>query len=218
MRNLPKEKPEGWLDSSWVFATHYLAHYLFNPRPGYDRQFADLWHQFQTVRAQQPGGALSTKTARAKELDPRFAALSKYEAAIKSSWCSSRGLIEVSSPKTRNGANRNSLDEVLCAVGLGHTMTQLDPAGFIACKPYSRKEKSLHEIEPALDVAPWTLLDIDDDLWVLAWLLERTPTQSKRPQAYPLQQHRVLSRYARVRLFSAMEHLRNDADLGQFNI
>jgi hypothetical protein len=215
---LPAEKPEGWMNSSWVFATHYLSYYLFNPRPGYDRQFADLWFQYQTVRANQPGGALSTKTARAKELDPRFAALSQFEAAIKSSWCSSRGLVEVSSPQTRNGANRNSLDEVLCSVGLGHTLSELDPAGFLGAKPYSRLEKSLHLTVPSLDVAPWIFLDIENDTFVLAWLLARTPTQSKRPQAYPLQQHRVLSRYTRVRLWSAMEHLRNDANLNSFNV
>ena len=214
---LPKERPEGWVQSSWVFATHYLSSYLFNPVEG-DRQFADLWRQYQAVRQDQPGAAISTKTARAKELHPRFKAISKYEGAIRNSWLSSRGLIEVSSPRTKGGATRNSLDDVLCSVDLGHTLSELDPRGFIACKPYSRKEKELHAIEPALDVAPWTLLDKDNDLWVLAWLLERTPQQSRRPQAGPLQQHRVLSRYTRVRLFSAMEHLRADAKLSEIDL
>jgi len=217
---LPDEKPEGWVYSKagFVFATHYLSYYLFNPRPGYDSQFADLWKQFNQARANLPGGALSTKTARAKELDWRFAVLSEYEPAIRNSWCSSRGLIEVSAPITKSGARRFSLDACLTDLGLGHTLTQLDPKGFLGAKPYSRKEAALHSLEPSLDVAPWNLLDIDNDLWVLAWLLERTPTQSKRPQAYPLQQHRVLSRYARVRLWSAMEHLRKDAELGSFNV
>lgn len=217
---LPKEKPEGWVYSKagYVFATHYLSYYLFNPRPGYDRSFADLWFQYQSVRANMPGGALSTKTARAKEISHRFSVLSEYEPAIRNSWCSSRGLIEVSAPTTKSGARRFSLDACLTDLGLGHTLTQLDPRGFLGCKPYSRKEKELHEIEPSLDVAPWNLLDVDGDMWVIAFLLERTPTQSKRPQAYPLQQHRVLSRYTRVRLWSAMEHLRNDSDLGGFDV
>lgn len=215
---LPKERPDGWLESSWVFATHYLSHYLFNPGPGADSSFADLWFQFQTARANLPGAALSTRTARVKELDWRFAVLSEYEPAIRNSWCSDRGLIEVSAPTTKSGARRFSLDACLTDLGLGHTLSQLDHRGWCGAKPYSRAEKEIHATPLRLDVPPFVFLDIDDDLWTLAWIKQRTPTQSKRDQAWPLQQHRVLSRYARVRLFSAMERLRQDEELGQLNV
>lgn len=181
---LPKiEEIDGWEHCQYWNATHYNTYFLFFPGGNASTEFADRFWQFLHQK--------QSSTEQRSLAITQEEALSGVISSINRYW------IKGDNPTGR--IKLETLDRVLCDMGIAGGTYDLDPRGWMAREARSEKERELRN-------APIPGGLSDDQL--IAYLLLVFPKQSNREREIDLRYRRIMSSFARVREIEAMNNLR----------
>lgn len=182
---------EGWEPCPYHFATHYLVRFLLFPVSG-STEFADRYWSF----LHQKQASTEERSAALK----KEKALAAVESTIKRYWIKENGTGKV---------KLETLDRVLCDMGIAAGTYSLDPRGWIARPARGKREREVKN-----SPIPGGLTDRQ----LIAYLILAWPPQSNRKREKDLRARRILSSFVRVREQEAMTNLRREMarDFDQF--